>query len=127
MLVMKLFVFILLATFISLAVFGFFAMDFNAHQQSHACWTATAQGFSCTDFNPLAVIAFHAQAFRMFGIAVIVFFVLIVTLCVAFRFDVARFFSLRSMLDVRGSMRFVPVSIFYARWYFALRAHSPAA
>lgn len=122
---MKFVIFALLGTFISLAVFGFFAMEFNGHEQSFSCWTATAHGAPCLTIDPFAIIVFHAQAFRMFGVATIVYFVLLVTFCVIFIVDLARIFPLRLVRHVHASMKFVPISIFCARRYFSLREHSP--
>ncbi len=124
---MKFVVLILLTTFISLSVFGFFAMDFMGHETAHACWTTTAQGAPCADFNPFNIIAFHAQAFRAFGMATFVSALLLLVFFIVCFFTLVRLFVSCRTLGDRRRMVIVPAHLFFTRFYFSLCEHSPTA
>ena len=123
---MKFFSILIIFCFASLAVFGFFAMDFNAHQQLRACWTATAQGFACADFDPLAIIAFHAGAFHSLSLATIIALsVLLIGLMFVFCF--ATTFAFPFAWAALRLLPAPPTALVFVQRAVALREHSPTA
>ena len=116
---------VLIACFAALAVFGFFGMQFDTSDQLSSCWTAMSYVAPCATIDPFAVVAFHAQAFRAFGMAIIILFVIVALFYLPFFARLLLVFSARPILGLVSSIIFIAQPFFLTRAYCSRFEHSP--
>ncbi len=130
---------LLIFSFMSIAVFGVFAMSHGTGHESgsNGCIGAMAQGTDCPkEENTLVFLAFHLNAFRSFSTAVfsqniLSLFFLAASLLLLARTAMGKLFAESVSLDCRSRLRqfFEPSGTHFQpqiiRW-LALHENSPA-
>lgn len=127
--------FILVLTFITVAVFGYSAMHGDLSPGAMGCVATMVLGEECTNFSPWGRASFHISAFKMFSLGVVpdaasVFLfvfalLLLIAGIVSFGFSSLPSACQPSFLRQRASSFFTPFSVQRQRRWQAFHENSP--